>query len=218
MGFDMFRISIRKIQLFIRASRIAFAPPCLALSACVASSPINPNAPQTGVQIGYTADAAPLIRRTGETAPGCWALDYEAALTETITQDVQVQAERRDRSGKVTAPSVWRSETTTNIITPRKTLNFETPCENMLTESFLAALQHALQDRGLYEGKINARLDQTTRNAIRAYQQQSGGLNSAYLSLESAHALGLIEVPQAEDLESAMSDPDADPNSVSEEE
>lgn len=178
----------------------AVIPACIALSACVSDQATYQATGDTGVQIGYTPDAAPVNRRTGMPEPGCWALDYEPAVTETITQNVQTQREKRDRDGTVTEPAIWRSETTTRIVTPRQTLNFETPCANMLTEEFLTSLQRSLQVRGDYEGTISGQMDRQTRMAIRQYQVQNG-LNSAYLSLENARALGLVEVPRPPEAE-----------------
>lgn len=189
------------------AVRAYIALPCLSLMACVAPQGSDPSSgPETGIQIGYTPAAAPELPRSAGKAPGCWALDYEPAVTETVTQDVLVQPEQRDSNGTVTAPSVWRNETTTKIITPRKILNFETPCANMLTEEFLASLQRSLQARGHYNDAVTSTLDHKTRAAIRAYQTASG-LNSAYLSLESARAFGLIEIPRDEEPEIAVSPP-----------
>lgn len=179
---------------------------CFVLSACM-SDPDAPQTAETGVQIGYTPDAAPENRRTGEKQPGCWALDYQPAVTETITQNVQVQAEKRDRSGNVTDPAIWRSETTTRIVTPRQELNFETPCANMLTEEFLIALQRSLNARGFYDGETSGRMDVKTRQAIRRFQLENG-LNSAYLSLESARTLGLVEVPRPEGAGDLVPEPD----------
>lgn len=180
--------------------------PCLLLAACVNPQIVDPDTPQTGVQIGYTPDAAP-TQRSGEKEPGCWALDFEPAITETVSQDVLVQAEQKDADGTVTSPSVWRNETTTKVLTPRKILNFETPCANLLTEEFLASLQRALQARDVYEGAITSTLDYPTRNAIRSFQKQSG-LNSAFLSLESARALGLSEIPRPEGAQAPLPVPE----------
>lgn len=179
---------------------------CVALSACVTETGTTPTA-ETGVQIGYTPNAAPVNRRTGVKEPGCWALDYEPAVTETTTQNVQVQGEKLDRSGNVTEPAIWRSETITRIVTPRQELNFETPCANMLTEEFLISLQRSLQARDLYDGQASGRMDSKTRQAIRRFQLQNG-LNSAYLSLENARALGLVEVPRPEGTQDPAPEPD----------
>jgi len=150
---------------------------------------VSGDGPLIGRQLGYSIDAAP----EGAVAESCWAIDVAPAVVEITTEDDLVQAEVLNSDGSIRTPAVWRTETREKILSPRKILNFPTPCGVDLSPEFLRSLQRALAARGYYDGPVTGTLDHATAQAIRLYQLEDG-LNSSFLSLESARKLGLIEI------------------------
>lgn len=100
-------------------------------------------------------------------------------------------------AGNVISPAQYEDSVSDTVVEGRKTVYFETPCPPRWTPDFIASLQRALAVRGLYHGAVSGQLDTETRRAIRAFQL-GRGLNSAILSIESARALGLVEVSLAQ--------------------
>ncbi|MEJ2022928.1 MAG: peptidoglycan-binding domain-containing protein [Maritimibacter sp.] len=126
--------------------------------------------------------------------PGaCYGKDVTPAVLELVTEQVVVTPATYAEDGSMLAPKVYGERSFHREVTPRKVIYFETPCPPRWTPDFISSVQRALQVRGIYLGAINGRLNQATRQAIRAYQMR-GGLNSGILSIESARALGLVEV------------------------
>lgn len=153
---------------------------------------------------GLSACAAavpePVMRATQvlgplDAAPGsCHARGITPAILETVTQQVQEAPELRGPDGRVTQPASFRTLTSTRIVRERGEHWFETPCAIRRGEpDFVQQVQRALQVRGLYEGEVHGLYDVPTRAAVQAYQN-TRGLESGTLSMESAQALGLIEL------------------------
>lgn len=127
-------------------------------------------------------------------APGtCWGREVSPAIIETVTEQVLVQPAEVLADGTVVAPAAYRSETQQRIVQERRETWFETPCDPLWTEEFIASLQRALKARDLFYGPITGNIDKRTRAAIRRYQAPQG-LDSSILSLEAARKLGLVAV------------------------
>ncbi|QBF32737.1 peptidoglycan-binding domain-containing protein [Thalassococcus sp. S3] len=125
-------------------------------------------------------------------APGtCWGKTTQPAIIETITEQIVVEAEKRDDDGTLLRPARYRTETRQLIVRERSETWFETPCADALTPEFLSSLQRALAARGKYSGEISGTLDARTRTAIRGYQREDG-IDSPVLSLATARKLGLV--------------------------
>lgn len=172
-----------------------FQPLGLALSlwALTACEPISLPSPDLGA-----LGEPDLVRSHGAAPPGaapdsCWGRQVSPAVIETVTEQVLVQPAQVLADGTVLSPGIYRSETLQRIVTERRETWFETPCEAVWTEEFIASLQRALKARGHYNGKITGLLDKRTRAAIRRYQAPQG-LDSSILSLAAARNLGLVAV------------------------
>ena len=164
-------------------------PALLALTAC--------EAPITQV-----TRAEPDLLRTrmegppGATADQCWGRITTPAVIETITEDMLLQPAEIGEDGTIRSAPVYKSETRQAIVRERQDLWFETPCDAKLTPGFIASVQRALAVRGIYNGAITGTMDDTTKAAIRAYQEPQG-LNSVILSTAAARQLGLITIAEA---------------------
>lgn len=131
----------------------------------------------------------------GNVVPGtCHARGITPAILETVTQQVQEAPETRAADGTVIEPARFRTVTSTQIVRERGEHWFETPCAIRHRDSdFVSQVQRAMIARGFYAGDVNGLYDPPTRAAVRAYQN-TRGLESGTLSMDSAQALGLIEL------------------------
>lgn len=137
-----------------------------------------------------------LVYTTSTPPPGaeegaCWGKHVTPAEVETVTHQIQLQPAEIRTNGSVSAPAVYKTETSQMIVKERRELWFETPCAPELTPEFVSSLQRALKARGQYRGAITGYIDARTHAAIRKYQAPQG-LDSAILSLAAARKLGLI--------------------------
>lgn len=152
-----------------------------ALSLAVALGGCAP-APDSGVVIvaGY-GDAGP-----SGAAPGtCWGRSITPAVIETVTR------QRRQHDG---AAAAYTTDTRQRIVRPRRESWFRAQCPDAMTREFIESLQRALVARGHRAGPVTGRMNAPTRKAIRAYQSDEIGLDSATLSREAAQRLGLVVV------------------------
>ncbi len=131
----------------------------------------------------------------GVNPDGCWVRDVAPAELQTVTRQIEVAPAQFDAAGQKIAPARFRTETAQVILRERQELIFETPCPDALTPDLISTLQRALDARGLYRGPINGVMDVPTRLAIRRYQN-SNGLPSGLLSIQSARGLGLLATPR----------------------
>ena len=156
------------------------------LAGCGGARPEAP-APEPGVQEAT---------RSGPegAAPGtCWGRTITPAVVETAVRQVQVSPAEVNPDGTVAAAPVYRSETTQQIVSPRRNNWFETPCPDVMTPDFIASVQRALIARAAHPGPVTGRMDAATRSAILRWQT-ARGTDSATLSLETAQELGLVAV------------------------
>ncbi len=123
----------------------------------------------------------------------CWGKQVTPAVIETVTRHVIVQPAEIRADGSVGNPAVYKTERVQQIVKTRQENWFETPCQEAITEDFIASLQRALSVRGYYIWPVNGEMDSRTRAAIRRYQK-SQGLDSSVLSLAAAQKLGLASV------------------------
>lgn len=136
--------------------------------------------------IGISQDLPP------EAPPGtCWDKIVGPAVTETVTEQVLVKPADLTDGGEVENPAVYRNEERLSVVREGDKTWFETPCNDVFTEEFVASLQRALAARKLYPGPISGKLNESTRSAIKSYQQAQG-LSSNILSMASARSLGLV--------------------------
>ncbi|MGH1577459.1 peptidoglycan-binding domain-containing protein [Planktotalea sp.] len=141
-------------------------------------------------------DEPDLVYTTSTPPPGakegsCWGKHVTPAELETVTHQIQLQPAEVRSDGTMSAPAVYKTETSQMIVKERRELWFETPCAPELTPEFISSLQRALKARGHYRGGVSGYIDPRTRAAIRKYQAPQG-LDSAILSLAAARKLGLI--------------------------
>lgn len=151
------------------------------LSACVAPAP--------------QPEVSRLFQQAPEGAlPGtCWGKTAKPAVIETVTEQVLVQPAARDATGAEIAPAIYRTETRQRIVQERQETWFERPCEDVMTEEFVASLQRALSARGKYVGPITGVMDARTQAAVRVFQAEDG-IDSGMLSVTAARRLGLWAV------------------------
>lgn len=135
----------------------------------------------------YTQSTPP----PGAAEGSCWGKHVTPAKVETVTHQIQLQPAEVRTDGTVSAPGVYKTETSQMIVKERRELWFETPCAQMLTPEFVSTLQRALKARGHYRGAVSGYIDARTRASIRKYQAPQG-LDSAILSLAAARKLGLV--------------------------
>lgn len=129
-------------------------------------------------------------------APGaCWHGAERPALFETVTEQLLVSPERRDATGALVAPAVFRTETRQSEVRPRQPVWFEVPCpdDGAGDPVFVASLQRALKARGFYDGPVSGMMNAETDTAVLRYQG-ANGLDNAVLSMAAARALGLVKV------------------------
>ncbi|WP_371228705.1 peptidoglycan-binding domain-containing protein [Roseovarius sp. 2305UL8-3] len=154
---------------------------------------------------GPLAGEPELQRSVAEAPPGaapgsCWGKSVTPAVVETITDQIVLQPAQIDSNGTILSPAIYKTETRQAIVEERRETWFETPCDTVLTPTFIATLQRALQARGLFRGNVNGQMDGRTRAAVRRYQKPQG-LDSGILSLDAARQLGLVAL-EREDAES----------------
>jgi hypothetical protein len=164
----------------------------LLLCACGQTMPDEP-----ATRADFSAD---LVRRGSDTPPdgpadACWANDETPAVIETVTEQVLLKPEMRDKTGRVTEAAIFTTKIDQRMVQEREVVWFQTPCPALIDAAFLATLQRALKARGFYLRDLTGDLDAATRNAIRRFQSERG-LDSETLSLAAARDLGLIEVPR----------------------
>ena len=159
---------------------------CL-LTACAAPFETVTKAAFEEPDLVYTQSTPPPGAKEGT----CWGKHVTPAELETITHQSQLQPAEIRTNGSVSAPAVYKTETSQRIVKERRELWFETPCAPQLTAAFVETLQRALKARGHYRGSISGYIDPRTRSAIRSYQAPQG-LDSSILSLAAARKLGLI--------------------------
>lgn len=152
----------------------------LALGACQSNAP----------DMAQRADTVH-PRLAGTAQAGCWATDAIPAQGEMVLDEVVITPARTDARGRVTEPAVtaWRERMEETGASEERL--FAVPCPDQMDSEFIAALQRALQVRGLYAGAISGEMDEGTRSAVRAWQRPLG-LDSAILSLDAARQLGLV--------------------------
>ncbi len=126
--------------------------------------------------------------------PGaCYGKDVTPAVIEQVTERVLIAPPEIGPEGNIIAPAKYEERTSHKVVKGREEIFFETPCPPRWTPDFIASVQRALKARGIYRGAVSGRLDPATRQAIRAFQIQTG-LNSGILSTENARTLGLVEI------------------------
>ena len=157
----------------------------LGVAACTAPHLISPIAP---LRVESFASPPP-----GSDPNSCWGKDVSPAVLETVTEDILVQPAQVSSDGTVLSEPVYKRETRQAIVTERRELWFETPCQDQLTPDIIASLQRALKARGLYQGVLSGHMDAPTRAAIRRFQAREG-LDSSILSLWAARKLGLVAI------------------------
>lgn len=157
---------------------------------------------QTGGGPGVSAPTgqATTVLPNADAPPGakpgsCWARDVTPAVVETVTDQVLLQPAQVTDTGQVLAPAIYKTETRQQIVRERKELWFETPCPQVMDETFVATLQRALKARKMYWGAITGQMDRPTRRAVRRYQADQG-LDSGILSMAAARKLGLVAYPR----------------------
>lgn len=154
------------------------------LSACMPPGlpPESAPLPEASPSRAYTPlDAPPWA------APGtCWAREIVPAVVETVTERIPLPPSQ--------SAAQYAEQTRQVIVRERQALLVQTPCRAQLDPEFIASLQRALTVRGAYDGPVSATLDPATEAAIRRFQA-GRGLNSQYLSLDTARELGLAITP-----------------------
>ena len=166
---------------------ILLSIPFLGLSSCM----------EAAMQMrGQTVPARLLPRNTSgpETAPegSCWAKHITPAVIETRTLQKQL-ARPVDQAGKLGHPAAsYQTETRYVMLNNRYERWFETLCPDLMDTLLVTALQRALQDHDLYQGKIDGLVGTATKAAVHRFQRQNG-LDSDTLSLRSAVLLALVE-------------------------
>lgn len=171
-----------------------------ALLACLVTA-CSPNTGSVSRAAAY--DEPTIMHTTAKPPPGaregsCWGKHVTPAKIETVTHQVMLQPAEVRTDGSVSAPAVFKTETTQAIVKERSELWFETPCTPELTPEFVSSVQRALKVRGHYKGAVTGYIDARTRKAIRAYQAPQG-LDSGILSLAAARKLGLSAYQRSED-------------------
>ncbi|MGE4326533.1 MAG: peptidoglycan-binding protein [Pseudodonghicola sp.] len=142
--------------------------------------------------------APEVSRRSEEAPPGaapgtCWGKYVSPAVIETVTEQVVARPAKLNEDGSVLRPAVYKTETVQRIVRERVETWFERPCDEVLTEEFVASLQRALAVRNLYHGPVTGRMDSRTEAAVRRYQKPLG-LDTGILTLETARKLGLVAI------------------------
>lgn len=161
----------------------------LALAACT-----MPGTPPAPGQFQLATDAPP------QAAPGtCWGKTVTPAIIETVERDVLVQPAQISTDGRIQQPPIYKSETRTEIVEPRREDWQRVPCTSDLSPDLIASLQRALTARGFYAGPPTGEMDRLTQAAIRRYQAENGGPDSGILTVRAARSLGLWTVDLSQD-------------------
>ncbi len=160
---------------------------CLTASCAAPLETVTKAAFNDEQELVYTRSAPPPGAKEGS----CWGKHVTPAELETVTHQIQLQPAEIRSDGAMSAPAVYKTETSQRIVKERRELWFEIPCAPTLTPEFVETLQRALKARGHYRGSVSGYIDARTRSAIRKYQA-SQGLDSSILSLAAARKLGLI--------------------------
>ncbi len=165
------------------------------LSACmepdVTRAPTAPGSDPVVDPIGPLAHPATVDASTGT----CYARTITPALIETVTEQVIVP-EVLGSDGAVVSPATFRTDTRQEILRERREVEFETPCNSILTPPFIASVQRALIARGYYDGPISGQLDTKTSAAIERFQIAEDDVHTSTLTLKTARNLGLVAVPR----------------------
>jgi peptidoglycan hydrolase-like protein with peptidoglycan-binding domain len=126
----------------------------------------------------------------------CFSRDTTPAIIETVTEQVMVQPAVVRSDGSVQSPAAFRTVTRQRILRERREVEFETPCNDVLTPQFVASVQRALLARGYYRGAITGAIDPRTTAAVERFQVAQGDVHTGVLTLQSARALGLVALPR----------------------
>lgn len=126
----------------------------------------------------------------------CFARDTTPAIIETVTEQVMVQPAVVRTDGSVQSPAAFRTVTRQRILRERREVEFETPCNEIMTPQFVASVQRALVARGYYRGAITGVIDPRTIAAIERFQVAQNDVHTGVLTLQTARALGLVALPR----------------------
>lgn len=164
---------------------------CWPLAACMASgdgAPPGAAAPPPAEQIETLA-----ARPADAAADTCWTQETRGAEVAVEVAEVTVEPPGLAPDGTLREAPITRTERRETVVRPAAELWFEALCPEELGEARIAALQRALEARALHDGPVTGRLDEATRDAVRAYQAPRG-LDSATLSRAAARQMGLVPV------------------------
>jgi hypothetical protein len=113
------------------------------------------------------------------------------AMIETRTEQVLLSPAKKDSDGNIVKKARYKTQTRQEIVSARKTVEFNAVCPEVLTQDFVTSLQRALAARTVYKGSLTGRYDSATRRAVQKYQTRKG-IASGDLALSTAQDLGLI--------------------------
>lgn len=173
---------------------------CASLSLALLASCMDSDVTRSAQSLGTDAIAPLVDPATVDASTGtCFARATTPAIIETVTEQVMVQPAVVRSDGTVDSPAAFRTVTRQQILRERREVEFETPCNAVLTPPFLASVQRALLARGYYRGPITGFFDARTRAAVERFQIAQDDVPTAQLTLQTARTLGLIALPR-EDL------------------
>jgi hypothetical protein len=159
----------------------------LALSAC--------DQPRVTAPVTTGQTIAQLHLKPGQQPPAspgaCWGKDTTPAVIETVTEQVVISEELRDKAGKLTQPASYRTDTHQRMVQDTSEVWFRAPCPDSQSVTFTASLQRALKARALYLAPVTGEMNAETAEAVRRFQAERG-LDSPVLSLAAAQELGLL--------------------------
>lgn len=128
----------------------------------------------------------------------CYDRVTTPALIETVTEQVMVQPAQITSHGSVETPAAFRTVTRQHIVRERREVEFETPCNSLMTPEFIASVQRALLARGYLRGQISGNLDRRTKAAIERFQIDQDDVHTNVLTLRTARTLGLVALPRSQ--------------------